>query len=75
MITFQATDLLCILPEIILAGFGILVMVLEPFVPAARKRLLGAAYGRASDVRAWLRDQPQKSLILAYLSDLKPEAR
>jgi len=41
MITFQATDLVRILPEIVLAGFGVLVMVLEPFVPAARKRLLG----------------------------------
>ena len=41
MITFQPTDLLRILPEIILCGFGILVMVLEPFMPPARKFLLG----------------------------------
>lgn len=41
MITFQTTDLVRILPEIILAGFGIMVMVMEPFLPAGRKRLLG----------------------------------
>ncbi len=41
MITFQPTDLLRILPEIILCGFGILVMVLDPFVPAGRRSLLG----------------------------------
>jgi len=39
------------------------------------KRLLGANYGKASDLRAWLREQPQRSLILAYLSGLKPETR
>ena len=41
MITFQPTDTLRILPEIILCGFGILVMVFEPFVPPSRKFLLG----------------------------------
>ncbi len=41
MITFQPTDTLRILPEIILCGFGILVMVLEPFVAHPRKFLLG----------------------------------
>ena len=39
------------------------------------ERLLGAAYGKASEVRAWLREQPQSSLILTYLSDLKPESK
>jgi Zn-finger nucleic acid-binding protein len=39
------------------------------------RRLLGAEYGKASELRAWLRDQPQKSLILAYLSGVKPDAR
>jgi NADH-quinone oxidoreductase subunit N len=41
MITFQTADLLRILPEIVLSIFGILVMVLEPFVPAGQKKLLG----------------------------------
>jgi NADH-quinone oxidoreductase subunit N len=41
MIAFQPTDLLRILPEIILCGFGILVMVLDPFVPPGRRSLLG----------------------------------
>ncbi len=41
MITFQPTDTLRILPEIILCGFGILVMVFEPFVAPSRKFLLG----------------------------------
>ena len=41
MITFQPIDTLRILPEIILCGFGILVMVFEPFVAPSRKFLLG----------------------------------
>lgn len=41
MITVQANDLIRILPQAILAGFAILVMVFEPFVPAGRKTLLG----------------------------------
>jgi len=64
MIAFQPTDLLRILPEIILCGFGILVMVLDPFVPPGRRSLLGwlalvgvlAAAGgtlRTSIVPAW----------------------
>ena len=41
------------------------------------KRLLGAAYDKAFDLRAWLREQPQpqRSVILAYLSDSKPQAK
>jgi len=39
------------------------------------KRLLGVTYEKASDMRAWLREQHQKGLILAYLSDVKPETR
>jgi NADH-quinone oxidoreductase subunit N len=41
MITFQAADLIRILPEIVLALFGVVIMVLEPFVPSERKKLLG----------------------------------
>ena len=41
MITFQPTDVMRILPEIILCGFGILVMVLAPFVAPRRRSLLG----------------------------------
>jgi NADH-quinone oxidoreductase subunit N len=41
MITFQPTDLLRILPEIILCGFGILIMVLDPFVAPGRRSWLG----------------------------------
>jgi hypothetical protein len=37
------------------------------------KRLLGPAYVKAQELRAWLRDQPQKSLILAYLAGVKPD--
>jgi hypothetical protein len=32
----QTADVLRILPEIILTGFAVLVMLLEPFVPAGR---------------------------------------
>ncbi len=41
MITFQAQDLIRILPEIVLAGFAILVMVFDPFLPRSQKTLLG----------------------------------
>lgn len=41
MTTVHAPDLIRILPEIVLSGFAILVMVLEPFVGASRKTALG----------------------------------
>jgi NADH-quinone oxidoreductase subunit N len=41
MITFQPADAMRILPQIILCGFGILVMVLDPFVAPRRRSLLG----------------------------------
>jgi len=41
MITVQAADLIRILPQAILMGFAILVMVFEPFVAAGRKTMLG----------------------------------
>ena len=41
MITLQTSDMLRVLPEIVLSVFGVLVMVLEPFVPSGSKRLLG----------------------------------
>jgi NADH-quinone oxidoreductase subunit N len=41
MITFQPADLLRILPEIVLCGFGILVMVLDPFVAPRKRSWLG----------------------------------
>ncbi len=34
-------------------------------------RHLGATYAKAQEIKAWLRAQPQKSLILAYLADTK----
>jgi len=41
MTTFQPDDLMRILPEIILCGFGILVMVLDPFVAPRKRSVLG----------------------------------
>jgi len=41
MITLQPLDMMRILPEIILFVFAIVIMVLEPFVGAAHKKLLG----------------------------------
>lgn len=38
-------------------------------------RHLGASYTKAQEVRTWLREQPQKALILAYLTDTKSESR
>jgi len=36
-----ATDLFRILPELVLAAFGILIMVTDPFLPRVQRRLLG----------------------------------
>jgi Zn-finger nucleic acid-binding protein len=44
-------------------------------VEQAYSRHLGIAYGKAAEVRAWLQSQPQKALILAYLSGAKPEGQ
>ncbi len=41
MTTFNTLDMVRILPEITLSGFAVLIMVLEPFVGAAHKKLLG----------------------------------
>jgi Zn-finger nucleic acid-binding protein len=38
-------------------------------------RHLGASYAKAQEVRTWLRGQPQKALIMAYLADTKPEGK
>ena len=37
----RSSDLIRVLPEVLLGGFAILIMVFEPFVPARRKSLLG----------------------------------
>jgi NADH-quinone oxidoreductase subunit N len=41
MITLQPLDMMRILPEILLSGFAVLIMVLEPFVGVAHKKMLG----------------------------------
>jgi len=41
MMPVQAADLLRILPEVVLCGAAILVMLLEPFLPPTRKVMLG----------------------------------
>jgi NADH-quinone oxidoreductase subunit N len=38
---FQPEDLFRIAPELVLCGFGILIMLLDPFLAPARKRVLG----------------------------------
>src|SRR3990170_4587487 len=38
----SATDLLRVLPEVVLAAFGILIMVADPFLPREQKRMLGS---------------------------------
>jgi NADH-quinone oxidoreductase subunit N len=37
----STTDLLRVLPEVVLAAFGILIMVAEPFLPRGEKQMLG----------------------------------
>ncbi len=64
MMSLQSLDMMRILPQIILSVFAVLVMVLEPFVAAGSKKLLGwmALLGvlaaAASTVRIWLYPQP-----------------
>ncbi|MBI4165222.1 MAG: NADH-quinone oxidoreductase subunit N [Acidobacteria bacterium] len=62
MSTVQASDFICILPQIILSGFAILVMVFEPFVPAARRVMLGwfalFAVASAGAALAWTSTLP-----------------
>ncbi len=41
MITLHPVDIMRILPEIVLFAFAVLIMVLEPFVGASHKKLLG----------------------------------
>ncbi|MBI1940447.1 MAG: NADH-quinone oxidoreductase subunit N [Acidobacteria bacterium] len=41
MISVETVDIIRVLPQAILAGFAILVMLFEPFLPARRKTLLG----------------------------------
>lgn len=38
-------------------------------------RNLGTSYAKAQDVRAWLQADPQRALILAYLTEAKPEGK
>ena len=38
-------------------------------------RHLGESYAKAQEVRAWLRDEPRKALILAYLTEAKLEGK
>jgi len=50
MNTLQSSDFIRILPQIVLSAFAILVMVFAPFVPAARRSILGwfSLFGVAS---------------------------
>jgi NADH-quinone oxidoreductase subunit N len=41
MITVQPADIIRVMPEAVLAGFAILVMLFDPFLPAHRKKVLG----------------------------------
>jgi NADH-quinone oxidoreductase subunit N len=63
MMTLPPLDIMRVLPEIVLAVFAVLIMVLEPFIGAAHKKMLGwiglfgvAAAGAANariDSHAW----------------------
>ena len=60
MTTVHAVDIIRVLPEAVLTGFAILVMILDPFVPANRKTLLawlslvGVVAGEAALLRTSL---------------------
>ncbi len=41
MITVHSADLIRVMPQAVLAGFAILVMLFDPFLPARRKLILG----------------------------------
>lgn len=42
-------------------------------IEQAFARHLGDSYAKAREIRHWLRGQPHRALILAYLADTKPE--
>jgi Zn-finger nucleic acid-binding protein len=44
-------------------------------IEQAYARHLGPNYAKARELRIWLRGQPQKALIVAYLADAKPEPK
>lgn len=48
---------------------------LQESVEQTYQRLFGASYPRARETRDWLRTQPQRNLILAYLSDAQASAK
>ena len=60
MTTVHAVDIIRVLPEAVLTGFAILVMILDPFIPANHKTLL-AWLSLAREVGALYR--PDLSLV------------
>jgi len=73
MTTFQPIDMLRVLPEIILCGFGILVMVLDPFIAPLRRSLLGwlalAGILAAAGGTFWISDHPGLAFGKAIAAD------
>jgi Zn-finger nucleic acid-binding protein len=45
---------------------------IQESIERAYERQLGGAYPKAQEIKAWLRGQPQKGLLLAYLADSQP---
>jgi NADH-quinone oxidoreductase subunit N len=62
MNTVQASDCIRILPQIVLSAFAILIMVFEPFIPAARRVILGwfalFAVAAAGSALVWTSTMP-----------------
>ena len=73
MTTFQTADLMRILPQVVLCGFGILVMVLDPFVASPRKFLLGwlslAGILAAAGGTWWISSSPGPAFGRAIVAD------
>ncbi len=48
---------------------------IQEAVEKSYSRQLGTDYAKAQEVKAWLRNHPQKGLILAYLTDINQEGK
>jgi NADH-quinone oxidoreductase subunit N len=66
MNVFETRDILRILPEAVLSGFAILVMVLEPFLAARRKTLLGWLALVGVLASGWAVTRTSASSLLAF---------
>ena len=76
MTTVQAVDIIRVLPEAVLTGFAILVMILDPFIPANHKTPPRIFFHLRSDTRNSLAIQnmivrPRETRTVIFFSSSK----